>query len=70
MDSLEPPWAPGKERLLRENMVINLHPGIRFADPAEYAKLGSIVIADNVRVTGNGGVRMTDQRDKWIELEP
>jgi len=70
VDSLEPPWAPGKERVLRENMVINLHPGIRFADPAEYARLGSIVIADNVLVTPGGGVRMTDQRDTWVELEP
>jgi Xaa-Pro aminopeptidase len=70
VDSLEPPWAPGKERVLREDMVINLHPGIRFADPAEYANLGSVVIADNVRVTAAGGVRMTDQQDAWIELEP
>jgi len=70
VDSLEPPWAPGKERVLRENMVINVHPAIRFPDPAEYAKLGSIVVADNVRVTASGGVRMTDEHDEWIELEP
>jgi Xaa-Pro aminopeptidase len=70
VDSLEPPWVPGKERVLRDGMVINLHPGIRFADPAEAARLASIVIADNVRVTPEGGVRMTDQQDVWIELEP
>ena len=70
VDSLEPPWVPGKERVLREDMVINLHPGIRFLDPDEYAKVGSVVIADNVRVTANGGVRMTDEQDTWIELEP
>lgn len=70
IDSLEPPWAPGKERVLRENMVINLHPSIRLDDPKDQAQLASIVIADNVHVTAGGGVRMTDQEDVWIELEP
>jgi Xaa-Pro aminopeptidase len=70
VDSLEPPWVPGKERTLRENMVVNLHPSIAFADPAEGLALGGISIADNVLVTSGGGRRMTDQVDEWIVLEP
>ena len=69
VDSLEPPWVPGKERMLREDMVLSLHPSILLADTAEHAALGCIAIADNVRVTPEGGVRMTDQTDAWIELE-
>jgi Xaa-Pro aminopeptidase len=68
VDSLEPPWVPGKERVLRENMVVNLHPGIRFDDPDEGLALGGISIADNVLVTAAGGQRMTDQVDEWIVL--
>jgi Xaa-Pro aminopeptidase len=69
VDSLEPPWVPGKERMLAENMVVSLHPSIQFTDPAERAAFGGIAVADNVRVTASGGVRMTDQEDAWIELE-
>jgi Xaa-Pro aminopeptidase len=50
VDSLEPPWVPGKERILRENMVLSLHPGIAFDDPEEGLALGGISIADNVLV--------------------
>lgn len=70
LDSLEPPWVPGKERLIKENMVINLHPAIRFADPGQGLALGGISIADNVLVGPDGGIRMTDPVDEWIILEP
>ena len=70
LDSLEPPWVPGKERILQENMVINLHPAIRFEDPETARAVGSITISDNVHVTKDGGVRMTDQVDEWIVLDP
>jgi Xaa-Pro aminopeptidase len=70
LDSLEPPWVPGKERVLKENMVINLHPAIQFADRSEGLALGGISIADNVLVGRDGGIRMTDAADKWITLEP
>jgi Xaa-Pro aminopeptidase len=70
VDSLEPPWVPGKERTMQENMVINLHPNVRFADPKEGLALGGISIADNVLVGKGGGIRMTDTEDRWIVLEP
>jgi len=70
LDSLEPPWVPGKERRLLENMVINLHPNVRFADPQEGLALGGISIADNVLVGRDGGIRMTDAVDEWIVLQP
>lgn len=69
VDSLEPPWVPGKDRILRENMVINLHPTHRFVDPAKALAMGSISIADNVLVGKNGGTRMTDQVDAWVVLD-
>jgi Xaa-Pro aminopeptidase len=68
VDSLEPPWIPGKDRIMQENMVINLHPSIKFEDAEEGLALGGISIADNVLVTKEGGVRTTDQSDNWIVL--
>jgi Xaa-Pro aminopeptidase len=68
VDSLEPPWVPGKDRIMQENMLINLHPAIRFDDPEAGLALGGISIADNVIVTKDGGVRTTDQEDHWIVL--
>ena len=69
LDSLEPPWVPGKERTIEENMIINLHPGIRFDDPEEARAVGGISLSDNVLVTADGPVRMTDQTDEWIVLD-
>ncbi len=69
LDSLEPPWVPGKDRILEENMVINLHCGIRL-DPEEMLAVGGVTVSDNVLVTADGPVRMTDQHDEWIVLEP
>ncbi len=68
VDSLEPPWVPGKDRVMEENMVINLHPSIKFEDPEEGLALGGISIADNVLVTKAGGERTTDKEDNWIVL--
>lgn len=69
IDSLEPPWVPGKDRTLEENMVINLHPAIRFDDPSEAKAFGGIVISDNVLVSSDGPRRLTDLEDNWIVLD-
>jgi Xaa-Pro aminopeptidase len=69
VDSLEPPWVPGKDRVLRENMVLNLHPTHRFVNPEKGLALGGISIADNVIVGKTGGIRMTDQTDEWVVLD-
>ncbi len=69
VDSLEPPWVPGKERIMEEGMMINLHPAIKFDDPEVGAALGGISIADNVLVTADGGDRITDEVDEWIVLD-
>tara|TARA_B100000959_G_scaffold281517_1_gene345742 strand:+ start:1745 stop:2833 length:1089 start_codon:yes stop_codon:yes gene_type:complete len=69
VDSLEPPWVPGKERIMQENMMINLHPSIGFEDSEKGLALGGISIADNVLVTASGGDRITDQVDNWIVLD-
>ncbi|MCY3564050.1 MAG: M24 family metallopeptidase, partial [bacterium] len=69
VDSLEPPWIPGKERIMQENMIINTHPAVSIPDPEKGAMLGGISIADNVLVTADGPVRMVDQVDEWIVLD-
>jgi len=69
VDSLEPPWVPGKDRIMEEGMMINLHPAIKFDDPAEGAALGGISIADNGVVRASGGERITDEVDEWIVLD-
>lgn len=69
VDSLEPPWVPGKERVLRENMVINLHPNIRFTDAEQGLAMGGVSLADNVLVGKAGGIRMTDTSDEWVVLD-
>lgn len=69
VDALEPPWVPGKERILEENMVISLHPGIRFTKPEQAFAVGSVSVSDNVLVGRNGGIRMADQQDTWVVLD-
>lgn len=69
VDSLEPPWVPGKDRVLEKNMVINLHPAIRFDDAEDARALSGIMISDNVLVTDEGPKRLTDQEDQWIILD-
>ena len=68
VDVTEPPWVPGKERILQENMVLAVHPEIRLDDPDEASALGKINVADNVLVTQQAGKRLTDDIDKWIVL--
>jgi Xaa-Pro aminopeptidase len=69
LDSHEVPWVPGKERVMETNMVINLHPQITFDDPAEALAVGGICVSDNVRVTPDGGERLTYDRDELVDLD-
>jgi Xaa-Pro aminopeptidase len=59
VDSLEPPWVPGKERELREGMVVSLHPDVTVEDEALRARVGGISLADNVLVTAEGAELLT-----------
>ena len=68
LDSLEPPWVPGKSRVLREGMVLSLHPAIAVEDPAEQALLGGVSISDNVLVTAGRAERLTDPEIEWVVL--
>ena len=69
LDSHEPPWIPGKERIMQTDMVINLHPQITFDDPDEALAVGGICVSDNVRVTPNGGERLTYEKDILVDLD-
>jgi Xaa-Pro aminopeptidase len=68
LDSLEPPWAPGNPRVLREGMVLSLHPDIIVPDPEQRARIGGVSIADNVLVTASGAERLTDPEIDWHAL--
>ncbi|HWM11029.1 MAG TPA: M24 family metallopeptidase [Solirubrobacteraceae bacterium] len=66
IDSLEPPWVPGKDRVLAEGMVLSLHPDIVVEDPALRARVGGITLSDNILVTADGPERMTDDEVPWV----
>ena len=69
IDSLEPPWVPGKERVLREGMVLSLHPNV-VVEESLAPLVGAVSVGDNVLVTADGGRRMTYEREEWIVLDP
>ena len=68
-DSLEPPWSPGKERIMETDMIINLHPHSTFSDPAAYQSVSALSLADNIRVTPTGGERLTYAEDVLVNLD-
>ena len=68
IDSLEPPWVPGKHRELREGMVLSLHPDARL-DDATRARAGLVSVGDNVLVTPDGGRRLTYDVEEWVTLD-
>jgi len=68
IDSLEPPWVPGKHRELQEGMVLSLHPDARL-DDATLARAGLVSVGDNVLVTPDGGRRLTYDVEEWVTLE-
>jgi ectoine hydrolase len=68
LDSLEPPWVPGKERELKPGMMLSLHPNV-VLDSAEAAVCGGVSVGDNVLVTADGARRMTYDVERWITLE-
>ena len=68
VDSLEPPWVPGKDRVLRPGMVLSLHPDAVIEEPEERQALAGISIAENVLVTETGAERLTDAVVEWNAL--
>jgi Xaa-Pro aminopeptidase len=67
IDSLEPPWVPGKERELRAGMVVSLHPDV-VVDEATAAVSGGVSVGDNVLVTHHGARRLSYETEEWIVL--
>lgn len=64
----EPPYLPGDHLVLREGMVLSLHPHIRFKDTSEERGLPRSGPCDNVLVTAAGGEPLTDRAWPWIAL--
>jgi len=68
LDSLEPPWVPGKQRELKAGMMLSLHPNVELT-PSEAGVYGSVSVGDNVVVTAGGARRMTYDVEEWVVLE-
>ena len=68
IDSLEPPWVPGKERVLRAGMMLSLHPNV-VLDDSDAAIYGGVSVGDNVLVTAQGARRMTYETEQWVTLD-
>ena len=68
IDSLEPPWAPGKHRTLMEGMVLSLHPDI-FLTNEQVGKFGPISVGDSIQIGANGTTRMTYESEEWVVLD-
>jgi Xaa-Pro aminopeptidase len=68
IDSLEPPWVPGKERVLRGGMMLSLHPNV-VLDEADAAVYGGVSVGDNILVTAEGARRMTYDTEEWVTLD-
>jgi Xaa-Pro aminopeptidase len=69
-DAIQGVWVPGKDRHLRENEVVNLHPTLDFSHE-DIEKYGWLGMTDNALVTPEGGQLMTlqpDLSDGFVEL--
>lgn len=69
IDSLEPPWVPGKHCELRAGMMLSLHPDARLSDD-QLRIAGLVSVGDNVLVTDSGARRMSYPSEEWVVLEP
>ena len=68
IDSLEPPWAPGRERTLQEGMVLSLHPNVQLT-ASEAERFGPVSVGDSVLVTQRGGRCLTYPAVEWVVLD-
>jgi Xaa-Pro aminopeptidase len=68
IDSLEPPWVPGKDRELVPGMALSLHPNA-VLDDALRAVAGPVSIGDSVLVGEHGSRRLTYAREEWVVLD-
>jgi Xaa-Pro aminopeptidase len=67
-DAIEGMWIPGNDRVLKENEVVSLDPGITFASEQEARRLLFIGTTDNILVTPAGGERLTYPSDSIVAL--
>jgi Xaa-Pro aminopeptidase len=67
-DAIEGMWYPGNDRELKAGEVLSFHPAVMISDPDEAKQLSFLGMTDNVLVTEEGGVRLTYDADRIIEL--
>jgi Xaa-Pro aminopeptidase len=69
-DAIQGVWVPGKDRVLHETEVVNVHPTLEFNEE-DLKKFGWLGTTDNVLITPDGGKLMTyqsDISDGFVEL--
>jgi Xaa-Pro aminopeptidase len=62
-DAIQGMWAPGNDRVLVENEVVNIHPFVSLPTPEQVRKFGALGITDNILVTPSGGQFLTHDAD-------
>jgi Xaa-Pro aminopeptidase len=62
-DAIQGVWVPGKDRVLKEDEVVNIHPTIDFKTHSDLAKYGWLGVTDNAVVTPQGGALQTHTPD-------
>ena len=67
-DAIEGLWFPGNDHELIEGEVLSFHPSVIIADESEARTNRFIGMTDNVLVRPNGGVRLTYDSDRIIEV--
>ena len=70
-DAIQGVWVPGRDRQLREDEVVNVHPTTEFSSEEEARKFSWLGITDNVHVTKDGGKFLTHDENLshgFIEL--
>lgn len=61
-------WVPGHDIELRRDSTVTIHPVIHFSDREREMRLSRLGVSDTVRITDEGGVRMTYDESSLIAL--
>jgi Xaa-Pro aminopeptidase len=70
-DAIQGVWVPGRDRMLREDEVVNIHPTTEFKTEDEARKFGWLGITDNILIKPEGAEFLTHDKDVsrgFIEL--
>lgn len=61
-DAIQGVWVPGKDRVLKDTEVVNVHPTVSFVEREQKLALSWLGVTDNVLVTEDGGQLLTHDK--------